>query len=160
MLLKWHRRFSSLVLIVLVKITRHYNHKNFDTVFYMEVFYPASIKYKIKQNWWRPGRQLHSSSVIRQKGESQNRCFKKTKHTKFSEKQTFLTTFLDIDTEHLLNDYFFYSSFTQNFLNRNFSKFLFLAGDRKINKIYQRKLKPGNGLWALEIAYWKLRLSG
>ena len=30
-------------------------------------------------------------SVIRQKGESQNVCFKKTKHTEFSEKQTFLT---------------------------------------------------------------------
>ena len=31
------------------------------------------------------------SSVIRQNGESQNRCFKKTKHAKFSEKRTFLT---------------------------------------------------------------------
>ena len=31
------------------------------------------------------------SSVIRQKGESQNECFKKTKHAKFSEKRTFLT---------------------------------------------------------------------
>ena len=31
------------------------------------------------------------SSVIRQKGELQNECFKKTKHAKFSEKQTFLT---------------------------------------------------------------------
>ena len=31
------------------------------------------------------------TSVIRQKGESQNGCFKKTKHAKFSEKQTFLT---------------------------------------------------------------------
>ena len=30
-------------------------------------------------------------SVIRQNGESQNVCFKKTKHTEFSEKQTFLT---------------------------------------------------------------------
>ena len=34
-----------------------------------------------------------SSSVIRQKGESQNGCYKKTKHDKFSEKQTFLTPF-------------------------------------------------------------------
>ena len=32
------------------------------------------------------------SSVTRQKGESQNGCFKKTKHAKFSEKQTFLTS--------------------------------------------------------------------
>ena len=30
-------------------------------------------------------------SVIRQKGKSQNGCFKKTKHVKFSEKQIFLT---------------------------------------------------------------------
>ena len=32
-----------------------------------------------------------NSSVIRQKGESQNGCFKKTKHAKFSEKRTFPT---------------------------------------------------------------------
>ena len=31
------------------------------------------------------------SSVIRQKGEFQNRCFKETKHIKFSGKRTFLT---------------------------------------------------------------------
>ena len=33
----------------------------------------------------------HSSSVIRQKAESQSGCFKKTKHAEFFEKQTFLT---------------------------------------------------------------------
>ena len=32
------------------------------------------------------------SSVIRQEGESQNGCFKKAKHAKISEKQTFLTS--------------------------------------------------------------------
>ena len=32
-----------------------------------------------------------NSSVIRQKSESQNGCFKKTKQAKFSEKRTFLT---------------------------------------------------------------------
>ena len=32
------------------------------------------------------------SSVIRQKCESQNRCFKKTKHANFPEKRTFLTS--------------------------------------------------------------------
>ena len=32
-----------------------------------------------------------NTSVIRQKGESQNRCFKKIKHAKFSEKRTFFT---------------------------------------------------------------------
>ena len=31
------------------------------------------------------------SPVIRQKGESQNGCYNKTKRAKFSEKQTFLT---------------------------------------------------------------------
>ena len=31
------------------------------------------------------------SSLIRQKSESQDGCFKKTKHAKFSEKRTFLT---------------------------------------------------------------------
>ena len=30
-------------------------------------------------------------SVIRQRGESENSCFKKTKHAKFSEKRTFPT---------------------------------------------------------------------
>ena len=45
-----------------------------------------------------------------------------------------------------------------HFLNRYFSELLFLAGDIKINKIYQRKLKPGDRLWALEITHWKLRL--
>ena len=33
-----------------------------------------------------------ASSVIRQNGEPQNGCFKKTKHVKFSEKRTFLNT--------------------------------------------------------------------
>ena len=36
---------------------------------------------------WR----VNMSSVIRQKGEPQTGCFKKTKHAKFSEKWTFLT---------------------------------------------------------------------
>ena len=30
-------------------------------------------------------------SVIQQKGVSQNGCFKKTKHAKFSEKRTFIS---------------------------------------------------------------------
>ena len=36
------------------------------------------------------------TSVIRQKGESQNGCFKKTKHVKFSEKRTFLTSWYGV----------------------------------------------------------------
>ena len=35
--------------------------------------------------------QREYSLVIRQKGKSQNECFKKTKHARFSEKRTFLT---------------------------------------------------------------------
>ena len=35
--------------------------------------------------------KIQNSSVIRQKDEYQNGCFKKTKHAKFSEKRTFLT---------------------------------------------------------------------
>ena len=50
--------------------------------------------------------------------------------------------------------------FKPNFSNRHFSELLFLAGDRKINKIYQRKLKSGDKLWALEITNWKFRLYG
>ena len=34
----------------------------------------------------------HNLSAIRQKGESEKGCYKKTKHAKFSEKRTFLTS--------------------------------------------------------------------
>ena len=34
---------------------------------------------------------INNSSVMRKKGESQNGCFKKTKHAKFSEKRKFVT---------------------------------------------------------------------
>ena len=53
---------------------------------------------------------------------------------------------------NLQNGYFYYSSFISNFFNRYFQE-LFVAGERKINKIYQRKLKLADRLWALEIAY-------
>ena len=45
-----------------------------------------------------------------------------------------------------------------NFSNRYFSEPPFLSEDRKINKIYQQKLKSDIRLWALEISYWKLLL--
>ena len=38
------------------------------------------------------------SSVMRQIGKSQNGCFKKTKHAKFSKKQTFLTPWIAHDS--------------------------------------------------------------
>ena len=53
--------------------------------------------------------------------------------------------------ENLLNGYFYYSYFTPNFLNKYFSEFIFLVGGRKINKIYQQKLKLEDRLWPLEI---------
>ena len=40
---------------------------------------------------WRSKQFSPVSSVIRQKGESQNGCFVKTKHVTFSEKRTFIT---------------------------------------------------------------------
>ena len=55
----------------------------------------------------------------------------------------------NIHIENLLNGY--YNYFTLNFSKRYFSELLFLVGDRKINKIYQLKLKPGDRLWVLEI---------
>ena len=63
-----------------------------------------------------------------------------------------------MEMEDLLNDYFYYSCFTPKFLNRYFLELLFLADDRKINRIYQQKLKPEDRLWVLEILHWKLRL--
>ena len=40
--------------------------------------------------------QGHQLSVKRQKGKSQNGCFKKPKHAKISEKQTFLTPYQEV----------------------------------------------------------------
>ena len=45
----------------------------------------------------------------------------------------------------------FLIQFIPNYSSRFFSELLFLVGDIKINKICQRKLKPGNALWTLEI---------
>ena len=51
------------------------------------------IKFKINDIFVRVFNWILSinSSVIRKKGKSQNGCFKKTKHVKFSEKRLFLT---------------------------------------------------------------------
>ena len=50
--------------------------------------------------------------------------------------------------EHLLNSCFYYNYFTPIFFNLYFLELLFLVGDRKINKIYQSKLKSADRLWA------------
>ena len=65
---------------------------------------------------------------------------------------------IHIHMENLLNGYFYYSSFISIFLNRYFQELLFVASEKKINKIYQRKLKLADRLWALKIAYLKLSL--
>ena len=44
------------------------------------------------------------SSVIKQKGESQNGCLKKTKHANFSEKQKFLTPWYAYVRVHIILD--------------------------------------------------------
>ena len=41
------------------------------------------------------------SSAIRQNGESQSGCYKKTKHTKFSERRTFLTPWVSGGKKYL-----------------------------------------------------------
>ena len=50
--------------------------------------------------------------------------------------------------ENLLND------FTPKFSTHFFSELLFLVGERKINKIYQRKSKSADRLWVLAIIHW------
>ena len=65
---------------------------------------------------------------------------------------------ISVHMENLLNGFFCYSSFTRIFLRKYFSKLVCLAGEREINRISQRKLKPGDRLWVLQIAHWKLCL--
>ena len=88
---------------------------------------------------------LCKSLVIRQKGESQNRCFKKTEHAKFSEKLTFFTSwyahvrfsrfpnikgdfssllpiFTGTEFRKILKTFFFFQQFTYaNYVKDNFS---------------------------------------
>ena len=50
-----------------------------------------NIKMYLLKGFSDVSKSIRMSSVISQKGKSQNSCLKKTKHAKFSEKQTFLT---------------------------------------------------------------------
>ena len=57
--------------------------------------------------YWNQTNEEITTSAIRQKGESRNGCYKKTKHSKFSEKQTFLTpwcAFLDVSSWLAINN--------------------------------------------------------
>ena len=49
--------------------------------------------------------------------------------------------------ENLLNGYFYYKFFFEPMFFRT----PILVADKKINKTYQRKIKSGDRLWALEI---------
>ena len=57
--------------------------------------FPIFSRFILFQIWIEktntPNLQNINSPVIRQKDESQNGCFKKTKHAKYTEKRTFLT---------------------------------------------------------------------
>ena len=58
---------------------------------------------------------------------------------------------IHIHMEKLPNSYFYNNCFKPNFLDGCFSELLFLAADRTINKIDQRKLKSGHRQYALEM---------
>ena len=68
---------------------------NLARILVINLFF-ASVIYAIRSLAWlyvslpHDCKMRDNSSVIRQKGESQNACFKKTKYAKFSEKRTFL----------------------------------------------------------------------
>ena len=70
----------------------------------------------------------YKSSVIRQKGESQNGCFKKIKHAKFSKKQTFLPPWYTRT--------FFGKFGVHCFLETPVSRFAFLPYYRRDSQIY------------------------
>ena len=66
---------------------KYFNNLNIKKVFDNKTFWTSgklffSSKGSNSDNIW---------SVIRQKGESQNECYKKTRHIKFYEKRKFLT---------------------------------------------------------------------
>ena len=63
-----------------------------------DVFDHFSVSFSLYQfyniNRWRTLKNIEKqdcSSIVREKGEFQNGCFKKTKHAKFSWERTFLT---------------------------------------------------------------------
>ena len=72
--------------------------------------------------------EFGKTSVIRQKGKSQNGCFKKTKHVKFSEKETFFTPLIRL----------FFGKYTDK---NEYLKFLwaFLV---KVTRVFVVDLKP------------------
>ena len=91
--------------------------------------------------------QISITSVIRQKGESQNGCFKKTKHAKFSEKQIFLTAWYEhirVRTRTYAYQGVRIVPFSENlacfvFLRHRFwdSPFCFIVDDNTISKVFR-----------------------
>ena len=82
--------------------------------------YGNLVFFCLSNHRWKKG----ISSVIRQKGESQNGCFKKAKHAKIFEKQTFFVCFSKI-----------LACFS--FLKHSFrdSPFCFITDDLSIKKV-------------------------
>ena len=109
---------------------------------------------KKEKNWKTPklynvssSNKKHSrnSSVIRQKGEShesQNGCFMKTKHTKFSEKRTFLTPwYAHVRVKYTRTKCLFYGKFgVLRFLETPVLRFALLLYYRRIFKDFHMKL--------------------
>ena len=60
----------------------------FHFLFSIKTFFSS-----LKNQWFSGFHENNCSSVIRQKGESQNGCFKKANHAKFSEKCSFFGKF-------------------------------------------------------------------
>ena len=67
---------------------------------------------------------------------------------------------IHIHMENLRNSLLLLQFLYTKFFEQIFLRTPTVAGERKINKIYLRKLKLGDRLSALEIAYWKLCLYG
>ena len=81
---------------------------------------------------------FYNSLVIRQKGESKNRCFKKTKHAKFSEKKKH---FLHPDTHTYVcvsesKKCSFFRKFGAFFLETPVLRFALLPYYRQINNFF------------------------
>ena len=80
-------------------MTSNHEHVPSATINNFQVYITVILKVPAKPEQTYRSVALINSSVTRKKGQSQNGCYKKTKHAKFSEKQTFLTPwYAHVDT--------------------------------------------------------------
>ena len=89
------------MLIVLVKITWHYNHKIFNRIFYIEVFYPGSNRYKINETLreqWRAkaikNLNFHTPNFIPEEKNMKWTCKRHTYELAGRQMHSFRTQFL------------------------------------------------------------------